>query len=140
MTDEEKQHLEFIQNVINRLSTNSIQLKAITITLAAGLLAIYASNPKLILIYIAAFQVLFFWLLDSYYLQQERKFRGIYNDKSGVTSNHVIKDYEMPTDKYKKGKYRFFRSFFSLSKLLFFGSVIVILIATIVVIKYKYIS
>ena len=50
MTDEERQHLEFIQNVINRLSTNSIQLKAITITLTAGLLAIYASTPKIILI------------------------------------------------------------------------------------------
>lgn len=135
MTDEERQHLEFIQNVINRLSTISIQLKAITITLTAGLLAIYATNPKSILIYISAFQVLFFWFLDSYYLQQERKFRGIYNDKSGVTSKNKIKDYEMPTHLYKGDRYRFFRGFFSLTKILFFGSVEVILTIMILMIK-----
>jgi hypothetical protein len=140
MTEEKRQHLEFIQNVVNRLSTNSIQLKAITITLAAGLLAVYSTSPKLFLIYLAAVQVLFFWLLDSYYLQQERKFRGIYNDVSGVTSNNTIKDYEMPTDKYNTGKYQFYRCVFSFSKILFFGSVIVILILTIVALKNNYIN
>lgn len=140
MTEEKRQHLEFIQNVVNRLSTNSIQLKAITITLTAGLLAVYSTTPKIFLIIVAAVQVLFFWLLDSYYLQQERKFKGIYNDASGVTANFQIKDYEMPTDKYIKGKYRFFICVFSLSKLLFFGSVLLILILTIIALKNNYIS
>lgn len=123
MTDEQKQHLEFIQNTINRLSSNSMQLKAITITLAAGLLAVYASNTKDFLLYIALAQIVFFWMLDGYYLQQERKFRGIYNDVCGVTKVNIVKDYEMPTKLYKKGKYSFFRSVFSLSKILFFGSI-----------------
>jgi len=140
MTEEKRKHLEFIQNVINRLSTNSIQLKAITITLTAGLLAVYSTTPKIFLIALAAIQVLFFWLLDSYYLQQERKFRGIYYDVSGVTNNIQIKDYEMPTDKYKSGKYNFFYCVFSLSKLLFFGSVFLILILTIFALKNNYIS
>jgi hypothetical protein len=139
-TEEQRQHLEFIQNVVNRLSSNSLQLKAITITLTAGLLAVYSTTPKLFLIILAAVQVLFFWLLDSYYLQQERKFRGIYNDVSGVTSNFKIEEYEMPTDKYIKGKYRFFNCVFSLSKLLFFGSVLLILTLTIIALKNNYIS
>jgi hypothetical protein len=140
MTEEKRQHLDFIQNVVNRLSTNSIQLKAIAITLTAGLLAVYSSTPKLFLIILAATQVLFFWFLDGYYLQQERKFRGIYNDVCGVTSNFKIKDYEMPIDKYKKGKYRFFSCVFSLSKLLFFGSVLLILMLTIFALKNNYIN
>ncbi|MEZ0006500.1 hypothetical protein ABH942_001870 [Flavobacterium sp. 28YEA47A] len=141
MTEEKRQHLEFIQNIINRLSTNSIQLKAITITLTAGLLAIYSTSPKIFLIYLASIQVVFFWLLDSYYLQQERKFRGVYNDVSGITtSNFTIKDYEMPIEKYKEDKYNFFRCIFSLSKLLFFGSIFLILILTIVGLEYNCIN
>ncbi|TPD70491.1 hypothetical protein [Flavobacterium microcysteis] len=140
MAEEKRQHLEFIQNIINRLSTNSIQLKAITITLTAGLLAVYSTSPKIFLIYLASIQVIFFWLLDSYYLQQERKFRGVYNDVSGITSNFTIKDYEMPIEKYKKGKYSFFRCVFSFSKLLFFGSIFSILILTIFGLKYNCIN
>lgn len=140
MTDEKKQHLEFIQNTINRLSTNSMQLKAITITLAAGLLAVYASNTKDFLLYIALAQIIFFWMLDGYYLQQERKFRGIYNDVCGVTSINSVQDYDMPTKLYKKGKYRFFCSVFSLSKILFFGSIVLIMIALILGLVKNYFS
>jgi hypothetical protein len=139
MTEEKRQHLEFIHNVVNRLSSNSIQLKAITITLTAGLLAVYSTSPKIFLIFLATIQVLFFWLLDGYYLQQERKFRGIYDDVSGVTSINTIKDYEMPTEKYYTRKYQFYRCVFSLSKILFFGSIIIILILTIVSLKYNFI-
>lgn len=139
MTEEKRQHLEFIHNVVNRLSSNSIQLKAITITLTAGLLAVYSTSPKIFLIFLATIQVLFFWLLDGYYLQQERKFRGIYDDASGVTSINTIKDYEMPTEKYYTRKYQFYRCVFSLSKILFFGSIIFILILTIVSLKYNFI-
>lgn len=135
MSEEKRQHLEFIHNTINRLSDKSIQLKALTITLTAGLLAVYASTPKIFLIYITIPQVLFFWLLDGYYLQQERKFRGIYNDVSGVTSTRTVLFYEMPTQHYKDGKYSFLACFFSISKLLFFGSMIVILGFTIYALK-----
>ena len=140
MTDEKKQHLEFIQNTINRLSTNSMQLKAITITLAAGLLAVYVSNTKDFLLYIALAQIVFFWMLDGYYLQQERKFRGIYNDVCGVTNINSVQDYDMPTKLYKKGKYRFFSSVFSLSKILFFGSIVLIMIALILGLVKNYFS
>jgi len=140
MTDEQKQHLEFIQNTINRLSSNSMQLKAITITIAAGLLAVYTSNTKDFLLFIALAQIVFFWMLDGYYLQQERKFRGIYNDVCGVTNNNTIKDYEMPTKLYKKGKYRFLCSVFSLSKILFFGSMTLIMIIIILGLVKNYFS
>jgi predicted transglutaminase-like protease len=140
MSEDKGQHLEFIHNTINRLSDKSVQLKAITITLTAGLLAVYASTPKIFLIYITIPQIAFFWLLDSYYLQQERKFRGIYNDVSGVTAINTIICYEMPTQKYNKGKYNFFSCFFSISKLLFFGSMIIILMLTILALKCNYIS
>lgn len=132
MTDEKKQHLEFIQSTINRMSSKSMQIKTIAITLGVGLLAVYSSNSNVFLIYIALFQICFFWLLDGYYLQQVRKFRGIYYDVSGVTQNNSIKDYEMPLHLYKNGKYNLFKCVFTFSKLLFFGSVTLVLSALII--------
>lgn len=40
-------HLEFIQNVITRMNTNSFQIKEWTVTITSALLAIFAakSNP-----------------------------------------------------------------------------------------------
>ncbi len=140
MTEEKRQHLEFIQNVVNRLSDKSVQLKAITITLTAGLLAVYASEPKIFLIYITIPQVIFFWFLDSYYLQQERIFRAIYNDVAGITNNVAILDYEMPTKNYKGWKYSILRAFLSLTKLLFFGSIVLILTLLLCAIKHNYFS
>ncbi|MBO4675896.1 MAG: hypothetical protein J5601_07440, partial [Elusimicrobiaceae bacterium] len=38
------QHLEFIQNVITRMNTNSFQIKELTILIVTACLAIYASD------------------------------------------------------------------------------------------------
>lgn len=57
-------------------------------------------------IFIAIVPAIVFWMLDAYYLQQERKFRGIYNDVAGISpedSNIVIRDFEMPIQKYQCG-------------------------------------
>lgn len=47
MADEQLKHLEFIQNVITRMNTNSFQIKAWAVTIVSALLAIalYA-DPK----------------------------------------------------------------------------------------------
>ena len=139
MNEDVRKHLEFIQNTINRISTNSFQLKGLTITITSALLALYASKPNLLFIVICIPQTLFFWLLDSYYLQQERKFRGIYKDAAGLTNN-VITIYEMPLANYKGGKYGFWSSFFSFSKRLFFGSITLTIIALLIIIELELIS
>jgi hypothetical protein len=107
-------HLEFIQNIVTRLNTNSFQIKGLAITIVAALLAVYASTKNLDFILIALLPTLIFWFLDTYYLQQERKFRGLYNDVAGVSQNpQEIKEFEMRPDLYKKGKYNFFCVFIS---------------------------
>jgi hypothetical protein len=83
MEEEKRQHLEFIQNVITRMNTNSFQIKGLAVSIVTALMAIYASTPKIILIFIGIPPTVLFWFLDSYYLQQERKFRGVYNDVTG---------------------------------------------------------
>ena len=114
MSSINEKHLELIQSVITRMNSNSFQIKAWSITIISAFLAIYVSSKNNYFLLAAIFPIIIFWLLDSYYLCQERKFRGLYNDVAGVTEKPKnIKPYEMRPDLYKGGKYSYWSSFFS---------------------------
>ena len=46
MSEDKLKHLEFIQNVITRMNTNSFQIKGWTVTIVSAVLAIYASTKN----------------------------------------------------------------------------------------------
>jgi len=72
-------HLEIIQSVINRQAANSFQMKSWTIALLAALIGLSRASKEDI--FIAGLGVvILFWLLDSYYLSKERKFRSLYDE------------------------------------------------------------
>lgn len=73
-------HLEFIQNAITRMATNSFWLKGWTVTLVAATFALNITTPSSLLILISLVPTLAFWGLDAYFLQQERLFRRLYDD------------------------------------------------------------
>ena len=109
-------HLEFIQSTITRMNQNSFWIKGWMITIVSALLALYANSGNAKYIFVAVVPTFIFWLLDAYYLQQELKFRGVYNDVAGLTSDNdriEIKDFEMPSYRYKCGKYCYFTVFLS---------------------------
>ena len=62
MQPEQIKHLEFIQNVITRMNTNSFQIKGWSIVIVSALMAIYAStqNNYFFLRYISNFNILVF--------------------------------------------------------------------------------
>lgn len=114
MFDEDKRkHLEFLQNTITRMNTNSFQLKGLAITIIAALYAIFASNSKIEFLFICVPVPLLFHFLDSFYLMQERKIRGIYNDVAEIKHQNDVQLYEFPLEKYKGNKYSYIESFFS---------------------------
>ena len=80
MAPEKIQHLEFIQNIINRMNSNSFQIKEWMITIVSALLALFANSSNEVYIFVAVVPTFLFWYLDAYYLQQERKFRELYHD------------------------------------------------------------
>ena len=100
MTENQIKHLEMIQGIINRMNTNSFQIKGFTVAIVSALLTLYSRNQNGWLIAIGIPPILILWILDSYYLQHERIFRGIYNDIINPSEKLVIKDFEMPFDKY----------------------------------------
>ena len=72
-------HLEFIQGVINRLATNSFQMKGWSVVLVAAILVLLARESHLEAAYIALLPIVLFWALDGYFLRQERLYRALYD-------------------------------------------------------------
>jgi len=107
-SDEQVKHLEFIQSVITRMNSNSFQMKGWMVAIVSALLAIYADKQNGLYVLFALLPTFIFWGLDAYYLQQERKFRGLYNDVAGVSKEpKEIKLFALRPDLYTGGKYSY---------------------------------
>ncbi|PTX61650.1 hypothetical protein C8N46_104294 [Kordia periserrulae] len=111
MSDEKLKHLEFIQNIITRMNTNSFHLKGLCITIVSALLAIYCAEKNILIILSALFPLTVFWFLDTYYLMLERKFRSLYND--AIQKKSSIKEFNMNIQNYTKGNCNYWNTFFS---------------------------
>ena len=101
MDEQKVKHLEMIQSIITRMNQNSFMLKGWMITIVSALLAIYADKGNIAYLLVAIFPILVFWFLDAYYLQQERKFRGIYSD---IVEGKDLPLFKMPIGEYNKKK------------------------------------
>jgi len=128
MEEEKIKHLEFIQNIITRMNTNSFQIKEWTVALVTAILALYASTKNSCFILLGILPSFLFWFLDAYYLTQERKFRGIYNDVAGIEENpKEMKLFEMRPDLYVGGKYAYWNVFRSVTIERFYASIVIAL-------------
>ena len=125
MEQEKIQHLEFIQNIINRMNTNSFQIKEWMITIVSALLALYASSDNVTYIFVAIIPTLLFWYLDAYYLQQERKFRKLYDDV--LPDDSEISLFSMPIQNYTNCKYCLWSTFFSKTIGWLYGTIVILL-------------
>lgn len=92
-------HLEMIQGIINRLGHDSFLIKGWSMTiLAAGIIFIARSEIQsegIVLVFLVP--VIGFWILDGYFLWQERLFRRVYNE----IRKQEITDFAMNTKKHK---------------------------------------
>ena len=93
MDKEEKLHkeIDLVQSVINRMASNSFNIKAWTIAVVGGVLAL-AGNiffptdgtvlNNIAAVWINAFLllvVIMFWYLDAFFLKTEKLYRNLYN-------------------------------------------------------------
>lgn len=100
--ENKRQHLEMIQGVINRMAGNLFFLKGWAITLVAALFALAAKDTNLKYIIVAYFPVLIFWILDGYFLSQERLFRDLYDNVRKRDEKDI--DFSMDTRTYRKNE------------------------------------
>ena len=112
-------HLEFIQGVVNRLGANAFPLKGWSMTvLVAGALLMVRFRPDQPLLALTLLVPVFgFWLLDAYFLWQERLFRAEYDrvrqqDETDFAMN--------PMQHKTKPKHSWRSTFFSVTLVIFY--------------------
>lgn len=83
-SEDVRQHLSFIQGVINRMNSNSFSMKGWMVAIVSALCAVYASNANTraaCVCFAAAIIVdTLFCSLDAYYLKMEKQYRKLYNN------------------------------------------------------------
>ncbi|MFJ3416948.1 hypothetical protein ACIPN8_11425 [Streptomyces sp. NPDC086082] len=72
-------HLELLQVTIGRFGTNSFLVKGWAMAVNGGLVTVAAGGAGWAVAVIALMMTWGFWLLDTYYLEQERLFRSLYD-------------------------------------------------------------
>lgn len=90
-------HLEFVQAVITRMASNSFLLKGWCIILASALLGLAAKDSNGKFTIVVFFPVVMFWLLDVYYLRQERLFRKKYDEIRQYSETKISLEFGIST-------------------------------------------
>lgn len=67
--EQKMKHLEFIQNVITRMNSNSFLIKGWAITLVSALFALAANGSNIHYVLISYIVIPVFWVLDGFYIQ-----------------------------------------------------------------------
>jgi hypothetical protein len=114
-------HLGFIQAIITRMGLNSFLLKGWSVTLVAAIFALAAKEVDRRFVLLAFFPIAVFWLLDAFFLHQEKRFRTLYEL---VALGKVDSDQFTLDTKGIKGVPGIVSVFFSKTLRLFYGSLV----------------
>ncbi|MCG9126024.1 hypothetical protein JT359_00345 [Candidatus Poribacteria bacterium] len=118
-TEKVVKHLELVQGIINRLAWNSILLKFVSMTiLVAGMVLVARENLQDGYFVLTLFlPIVGFWILDGYFLWQERLFRKVYDDIREQSDTN----FKMDLGKHKgEPKCNWIASIFSITLLIFY--------------------
>ncbi len=112
-------HLEMTQAIINRLGSNSFLLKGWSMTIIVAAMVLVArqdiQSPYIVLTLILP--ILGFWILDGYFLWQERLFRQIYDEVRQQSDT----DFKMDVVKHRnKPKCSWISTIFSVTLIIFY--------------------
>lgn len=103
MRENKLKHLEFIQGVVNRLSTNSFLLKGWSVALVSALFVLSSKDSRPEFLFLTYIPAIIFWGLDGYCLWQERLYRKLYQFVRVMPDKEV--DFCMSTKKILTGKH-----------------------------------
>ena len=129
-------HLEMVQAVITRMATNSFHVKGWSVTLVTALFALAAVDDiNESFVYLAYFPAVMFWMLDAYFLRQERLLRKLYDDVRGRDDSKI--DFSMNTASFEKDVDGVWRVAWSLTLRLFHGTLIgAVVLVTVLMIRF----
>ena len=127
-------HLEMTQAVINRLGSNSFLLKGWSMTVIVATMVLIArydmQNPCLVLA--VMLPVLGFWILDGYFLRQERLFRQVYDEVRQQDDT----DFKMDVMKHaNKPQCSWLSAMFSVTLVIFYAVEVMFILATFAIVQ-----
>lgn len=123
---ENVKHLEFVQAIVARLANNSFFIKGWALTIGAASFGFAVNRVDWRVAAMGAFVVLGFWVLDSYYLRQERLFRHLYNHVRRNVATEVNERFSMNLLGFASFKtVKRTRVFFSATLSVYYGVIII---------------
>jgi hypothetical protein len=115
-------HLEMLQNIIDRIAGNSFSLKGWSVVLVSALFALAAGDSNTHFVYLAYLPSMMFWILDGYFLWQERLFQKLY-DRVRTASESEI-DFSMDTSSVRGEVSSWIGTMFSRTLLIYHGTIL----------------
>jgi hypothetical protein len=95
-SDARRQHLDFIQTVIGRMSSASAVAKGWALTIATAAYGYAGTKASAVVALLGMFAVLLFAAVDARYLREERKYRLLFD----AARLGTVDDYEMNATRY----------------------------------------
>ena len=127
--DDKRKHLEFIQGVINRLSSNTFLFKGWSITIIVAVFTAMVTTQNYNLLWLNLGAIIIFWFIDAYYLMLEQAYRKLY-DKVAETDAEKI-DYKMSVKQFI-GFSAWLTAFKRPVLLMFYGTILIVVICAII--------
>lgn len=114
-------HLEMIESIIERMGSNSFQLKGWAVTLVSIIGALAARETDRRFFLLAFIPLIAFWAIDAYYLQCERKYKELY--KQVRTKKEEDIDFDMTTENIHACRICYWKCVWSNTEAWFYGSI-----------------
>lgn len=111
MNEKKIKHLEFLQNVITRMNSNSFLIKGWTVTIVSALFALASKDANINYVLVSYIAIPIFWILDGFYISQERQYRDLYKEVTTKTESEI--DFSMNASKFDKGDRTWLRGILS---------------------------
>lgn len=127
-------HLEFIQLIITRMNINSFLIKGWVVTLMASVFAITTVNNNFLIPLLNYFIVPVFWILDGYYLSQERKYRALYDEVR--IKNETEIDFDLNARKFSGKSYSWVSCIFSTPLVIQYGLLVLVSLGILFLIQH----
>lgn len=136
--EKKMKHLEMVEGIIERMGNNSFQLKGWAVTLVSVIGALSAQGSDRRFFLLSFLPLVAFWLLDSFYLQKERKYRNLYKnisikEESNIDFNMDIRNIVMSGK--EASRICYFKCLFSITEVLFYGVIAVAVLVLAFILK-----
>lgn len=121
--------IDLVQAVVTRMANTSFLIKGWSVTMMTFIFATKSEPKALPLVFVP---ILLFWVLDAYFLQQERLYRKLYQ---WIVENRMLSDkylFSLSTARVQDQKKSLLRVMFSTTIMVFYGGALLLVVTYLV--------